>query len=79
MKQRPMKISALVSTENWGEEDIRSVNVQNPNAKMNISTQMVNVKIPEGAGQAGEFSILTKLNRVKKNVFHHLTREIKVK
>ena len=49
MKQRPMKISALVSTENWGEEDIRSVNVQNPNAKMNISTQTVNVKVPEGA------------------------------
>ena len=61
MKQRPMKISALVSTENWVEEDIRSVNVQNPNAKMNISTQTVNVKVPEGAWQAGEFSILTKL------------------
>ena len=66
MKQRPMKISALVSTENWAEEDIRNVNVQNPNAKMNISTQTVNVKILEGAGQAGEFSILTKLYRVKK-------------
>ena len=66
MKQTPMKISVLVSTENWAEEDVRSVNVQSHNVKMNISTQTVNVKIPEGVGQAGEFSILTKLYHVKK-------------
>ena len=65
MKQRAMKISALVSTENWAEEDVRSANVQNPNVKMNISIQTANVRIPEGAGQAEEFLILTKSHHVK--------------
>ena len=73
MKQRAMKISALVSTENWAEEDVRSANVQNPNVKMNISIQTANVRIPEGAGQAEEFLILTKLYCVKKQSdFDHL-------
>ena len=68
-----MKISALVSTENWAEEDVRSANVQNPNVKMNISIQTANVRIPEGAGQAEEFLILTKLYCVKKQSdFDHL-------
>ena len=73
MKQRAMKISALVSTEDWAEEDVRRANVQNPNVKMNISIQTANVRIPEGAGLAEEFLILTKLYRAKKQSdFDHL-------
>ena len=73
MKQRAMKISALVSTEDWAEEDVRRANVQNPNVKMNISIQTANVRILEGAGLAEEFLILTKLYRVEKqSVFGHL-------
>ena len=73
MKQRSMKTFALVSTEKWAEEDVRGADVQNPNVKMNISIQTANVRIPEGAGQAEEFLILTKLYRVEKqSVFGHL-------
>ena len=64
MKQRSMKTFAHVSTEKWAEEDVRGADVQNPNVKMNISIQTANVRILEGAGQAEEFSILTKLHLV---------------
>ena len=66
MKQRSMKTFALVSTEKWAEKDVRGANVQNPNVKMKISIQTANVRMTEGAGQAEEFLILTKLYRVEK-------------
>ena len=64
MKQRSMKTFALVSTEKWAEEDVRGANVQNLSANIVFSIQLGNVKIQEGAGQAEEFSILTKLHLV---------------
>ena len=59
-----MKTFALVSTEKWAEEDVRGANVQNLSANIVFSIQLGNVKIQEIAGQAEEFSILTKLHLV---------------
>ena len=57
-------ISVHVNTERWAEEDVRGANVQNLSANIVFSIQLENVKIQEGAGQAEEFSILTKLHLV---------------
>ena len=61
MKLRLGLISVHVNTERWAEGDVRGANVQNPSANIVFSIQLENVKIQEGAGQAEEFSILTKL------------------
>ena len=60
MKLRLGLISVHVSTERY----VRGADVHNPSAKIVISIQLGNVKIQEGAGQAEEFSILTKLHLV---------------
>ena len=64
MKLRLGLISVHVSTERWAEGDVSGANVQNPSANIVFSIQLENVKIQEGAGQAEEFSILTKLHLV---------------
>ena len=61
MKVRLGLISVHVSTECWAEGGVRGANVQNPSANIVFSIQLGNVKIQEDAGQAEEFSILTKL------------------
>ena len=60
MKLRLGLISVHVSTERC----VRGADVHNLSAKIWISIQLGNVKIQEGAGQAEEFSILTKLHLV---------------
>ena len=73
MKLRLGQISVHVSTERWAEGDVRGANVQNLSANIVFSIQLENVKIQEGAEQAEEFLILTKLYRVEKqSVFGHL-------
>ena len=70
MKLRLGLISVHVNTEWWAEEDVRGANVQNLSANIVFSIQLGNVRIQEGAGQAEEFSILTKLHLVNyQNVF----------
>ena len=60
MKLRLGLISVHVSTERY----VRGAGVHNLSAKIVFSIQLGNVKIQEGAGQAEEFSILTKLHLV---------------
>jgi len=64
MKLRLGPISVHVSTERWADWDVKVADVHNPSAKIVITIQLGNVKIQEGAGQAEEFSILTKLHLV---------------